>query len=48
MKGKIEGAIDRLKNIVGEEWVISKREYMESYLRDETPDALRPLSLIHI
>jgi len=42
MVNKIEEAADRLKSIVGQEWVITEREYMESYLRDETPDALRP------
>jgi len=39
---KTEKIIERLKDIVGQEWVITRREYMESYLRDETPDALRP------
>ena len=34
--------IEKLKFIVGQEWIVTKREYMESYLRDETPDALRP------
>ena len=42
MTGKLEEMIENLKDIVGEEWVVTKREYMESYLRDETPDALRP------
>jgi len=34
--------IEKLKFIVGQEWIVTKREYMESYLSDETPDALRP------
>jgi len=38
----MEEIIKRLEEIVGQEWVITKREYMESYLRDETPDVLRP------
>jgi len=42
MTGKMEDIVNKLKNIVGQEWVITKREYMESYLRDETPDVLRP------
>jgi len=42
MKGRMEDAIEGLKEIVGEEWVVTEREYMESYLRDETPDVLRP------
>jgi len=45
MTGKI---IDNLKDIVGQEWVITNREYMESYLRDETPDALRPSAAEHL
>lgn len=42
MTGKIGEMTEKLKEIVGQEWVVTKREYMESYLRDETPDALRP------
>jgi len=38
----MENIIKKLKEIVGQEWVITKREYMESYLKDETPDFLRP------
>ncbi|MBS7660078.1 MAG: FAD-binding oxidoreductase [Candidatus Bathyarchaeia archaeon] len=34
--------IEDLKGIVGERWVITQRELMESYLRDETPDPVRP------
>jgi glycolate oxidase len=32
----------RLREIVGEDWVITKREQMESYLVDETALAIRP------
>jgi len=39
---RIEDITGKLEDIVGQEWVVTKREYMESYLRDETPDALRP------
>jgi len=39
---KIGDIIKKLEEIVGQEWVITEREYMESYLRDETPDVLRP------
>ena len=34
--------VDELKSIVGDRWVITQRELMESYLKDETPDPLRP------
>lgn len=34
--------IEELQHIVGENWVITKREQMESYLKDETPLAVRP------
>ena len=42
MTRRIEDITGKLEDIVGQEWVVTKREYMESYLRDETPDALRP------
>ncbi len=42
MTRKIGDIIKKLEEIVGQEWVITEREYMESYLRDETPDVLRP------
>jgi len=38
----LENLVKDLSGIVGEKWVITQREFMESYLRDETPDALRP------
>ncbi len=31
-----------LKAVVGEEWVVTDRELMEGYLRDETPEPVRP------
>lgn len=31
-----------LKSVIGERWVITQLELMESYLRDETPDPIRP------
>jgi len=34
--------VKKLEEIVGREWIIKEREYMESNLRDETPDVLRP------
>ena len=34
--------IEKLREIVGEDWVITKREQMESYLVDETASAIRP------
>jgi len=41
---KVEGTklITRLEGIVGKNWVISERELMDSYLRDETPEPMRP------
>ncbi len=34
--------VTRLREIVGEDWVITRREQMESYLVDETALAVRP------
>lgn len=34
--------VEELQHIVGENWVVTKREQMESYLKDETPLAVRP------
>ena len=42
MTRKIGDIIKDLEDIVGQEWAITEREYMESYLRDETPESLRP------
>ncbi|MBS7607464.1 MAG: FAD-binding oxidoreductase [Thermoproteota archaeon] len=43
MSPKIPNAvIDDLRGIVGDKWVIVQRELMESYLKDETPDIIRP------
>lgn len=35
-------AAERLRRMIGEEWVISEREIIESYLHDETPAPIRP------
>jgi glycolate oxidase len=35
--------IARLKQIVGDDWVVTKRELMESYLLDESVPAVRPI-----
>jgi glycolate oxidase len=37
-----EDLIRELTGIVGKDWVITEREYMESYLGDETPEPVRP------
>jgi glycolate oxidase len=37
-----ENLIRELTEIVGKDWVITKRGYIESYLRDETPEPVRP------
>ncbi|MEM2092241.1 MAG: FAD-binding oxidoreductase [Candidatus Bathyarchaeia archaeon] len=34
--------VENLKGVVGDKWVITEREFMENYLRDETPDPIRP------
>ncbi len=34
--------VDKLQEIVGQDWVITNREQMERYLADETADAVRP------
>jgi glycolate oxidase len=33
-----------LATAVGKEWVVTEREYMKSYLKDETPEPVRPLA----
>jgi len=33
---------EELGKIVGDKWVITEREFIERYLRDETPDPVRP------
>ncbi|MEM1515284.1 MAG: FAD-binding oxidoreductase [Candidatus Bathyarchaeia archaeon] len=40
--------MERLKNVVGEEWVISKRDLIEDYLSDETPEPIRPRPAEHL
>ncbi|MEM1556625.1 MAG: FAD-binding oxidoreductase, partial [Candidatus Bathyarchaeia archaeon] len=32
----------RLRKMLGEEWVITERELIESYLSDETPEPVKP------
>jgi glycolate oxidase len=39
---RIDEVAETFRGILGREWVITERGYMESYLRDETPDASRP------
>ncbi|MEM3194389.1 MAG: FAD-binding oxidoreductase, partial [Candidatus Bathyarchaeia archaeon] len=34
--------VENLKGVVGDKWVITEREFMENYLKDETPDPIRP------
>ena len=41
MKDKDE-IVRELKNIVGKKWTITEKEFMENYLRDETPEPVRP------
>ena len=35
--------LGKLVEIVGKDWVITDREFMETYLRDETPEPVQPL-----
>ena len=42
MEEKLRRAADRIGRVIGEDWIITEREYMEDYLRDETPEAIRP------
>jgi len=38
-----EKSLDKeLASVVGKEWVVTDRELMEAYLRDETPEPVRP------
>jgi glycolate oxidase len=39
LEGRI---IDSLIKVVGRDWVITEREFMEGYLKDETPEPLQP------
>ncbi|MEM2321141.1 MAG: FAD-binding oxidoreductase [Candidatus Bathyarchaeia archaeon] len=41
-------AAERLRRIIGGEWVISERELIESYLYDETPTPIRPKPAEHL
>ncbi len=34
--------LNRLMEVVGKDWVITEREFMETYLKDETPEAMQP------
>ncbi|MCX8171618.1 MAG: FAD-binding oxidoreductase [Candidatus Bathyarchaeota archaeon] len=38
----LNAIVGDLRRIVGDRWVIDQRELIESYLRDETPDPVRP------
>lgn len=31
-----------IRRVIGERWVITQRDFIESYLRDETPEPIRP------
>jgi glycolate oxidase len=42
MNSSLNSIVGRLIEILGKEWVITDREMMESYLRDETPEPMRP------
>ncbi|MBS7625340.1 MAG: FAD-binding oxidoreductase [Candidatus Bathyarchaeia archaeon] len=33
---------EEIERIVGERWVITQRDFIESYLKDETPEPIRP------
>jgi len=42
MKLRRNTLLDRLVGIVGKDWVITDREFMGTYLKDETPEPMRP------
>ncbi|HDI02468.1 MAG TPA: FAD-binding oxidoreductase, partial [Ignisphaera sp.] len=37
--------IEKLRNIVGSEWVVTDRAAIERYLYDETPEFIRPIAI---
>ncbi len=39
---KIEEFLRELTGVVGKEWVTAEREFIEGYLKDETPEPVRP------
>ncbi len=41
-KSDLGSITEELRKILGDQWVITQREFMESYLKDETPDPIRP------
>ena len=43
-----EEVINKLKSIVGDDWVVTSREMIERYLYDETPEALRPMPSVDV
>ena len=42
MKVDVNKLLDRLVGIAGKDWVITDREFMATYLKDETPEPLQP------
>jgi glycolate oxidase len=42
MSENINNLIKELEKIVGKNWIVTERRLMEDYLRDETPDPVRP------
>ena len=37
-----EDLVRELTKVVGKDWVVTEREFMEGYLKDETPEPVRP------
>lgn len=42
MKEKISNVARELEGIVGKNWIVTERDLMEDYLKDETPDSVCP------
>ena len=40
--------VDELRTIVGSDFVITRRDQMEQYLLDETPQAVKPVAAAHV
>lgn len=44
----LDAVAAHLRKTLGEEWVITEREFIESYLSDETPEPVRPKPAEHL
>jgi len=44
----LSAVAESLKKVVGDEWVVTDRELIESYVYDETPELVRPKAAEHL